>query len=123
MKQLHQKKIKRLRRHKKVRSKALGTPSRPRLSVFRSNRFVYGQVIDDVAGRTLLSVHSKAVSGAVGAKKSVSKSDTARLVGQELARKALEKQIKRITFDRGGYQYQGRVQAFAEGAREGGLEF
>lgn len=112
-----------MRRHKKVRAKVQGIALRPRLSVFRSNRFVYGQIIDDVAGRTLLSVHSKAVSGALEAKKSVSKSDVARLVGQELARRALEKKIKQIIFDRGGYRYQGRIRALAEGAREGGLEF
>jgi len=111
------------RRHKKVRVKVHGIASRPRLSVFRSNRFVYGQIIDDVAGRTLLSAHSKTVLGASKTKKSLSKIDTARAVGQELAHRALEKRIKQITFDRGGYRYQGRIRAFAEGAREGGLEF
>src|SRR3989338_11621958 len=114
---------KRERRHKRIRVKVVGITNRPRLSIFRSNRFVYGQIIDDTVGRTLLSVHSKTVSGVSKGKTASSKSDNARTAGQELARKALEKQIKRITFDRGGAQYQGRVQAFAEGAREGGLEF
>ncbi len=106
-----------------MRAKVQGTASRLRLSVFRSNRFIYGQIIDDAAGRTLLGVHSVAVSSDPKAKKSASKSDVARATGRELARRALEKQIKRIIFDRGGYRYQGRIRAFAEGARDGGLEF
>ena len=96
-----------------MRSKVVGTASRPRLSVFRSNRFVYGQLIDDTAGKTLVGVKSK-----VG-----SKSDAARAVGKELADRAMVKNIKRVTFDRGGYRYQGRVRALADGARAAGLEF
>ncbi len=114
---------KRERRHRRVRAKVHGAASRPRLSVFRSNRFVYGQVIDDVTGRTLLSAGSKSVLGVSKTKKPASKTDIARAVGRELARRALEKQIKKITFDRGGFRYQGRVRALAQGAREGGLEF
>lgn len=106
-----------------MRARVRGAASRPRLSVFRSNRFVYGQIIDDVTGRTLLSADSKAVLVASKTKKSVSKSDIAHAVGRELAKKALEKQIKKVTFDRGGFRYQGRVRALAQGAREGGLEF
>lgn len=112
---------KRERRHKRVRSKVVGTSSRPRLSIFRSNRFVYGQVIDDAKRQTLVGVHSRAV--ATSKEKNAAKGDVARLVGRELARRALEKKIKQVTFDRGGYRYQGRVRALAEGAREGGLEF
>ena len=97
-----------------MRSKVVGTASRPRLSVFRSNRFVYGQLIDDMAGKTLVGVKSKKVG---------SKSDAAYTVGKELANRAMVKNIKRVTFDRGGYRYQGRVRALADGARAAGLEF
>lgn len=111
---------KRIRRHKRVRAKVVGTANRPRLSVFRSNRFVYGQIIDDATGHTLFGVHSRDVSKG---KKSGSKGDVSRMVGKELARRAVEKNIKQVTFDRGGYRYQGRVRSLAQGAREGGLEF
>lgn len=113
---------KRERRHRRVRAKIFGTASRPRLSVFRSNRFVYGQIIDDAAGRTLVGVNSKTVLKQSKGK-SAAKSDSARTAGRELAQKALAKKIKRMVFDRGGYRYQGRIRAFADGAREGGLEF
>lgn len=106
-----------------MRAKVFGTADFPRLSIFRSNRFVFAQIIDDAAHRTLLSLHSKTVRKGLKGEKSIPKSDMARAVGKELAHQALEKRIKRITFDRGGYRYQGRVRAFAEGAREGGLEF
>ena len=118
---MYNKSKKRERRHKRVRSKVVGTASRPRLSIFRSNRFVYGQVIDDASRKTLVGIHSATV--AVSKTKDVTKSDEARAVGRELARRALEKKIKRVVFDRGGYRYQGRVRALAEGAREEGLEF
>lgn len=121
MKHSNQIRIKRLRRHRRVRSKVVGTASRPRLSVFRSNRAVYAQLIDDDAKRTLVGVHSLTTS--VPVKKGTPKKDAARVVGRELARLALERDIKRILFDRGGYKYHGRVRALAEGAREGGLEF
>ena len=103
-----------------MRAKIRGTSSRPRLSVFRSNQFVYGQIIDDAVGRTLVGVHSSAVLPNI---KKGTKSDVARAVGRELARIALEQKIRPVIFDRGGYRYQGRVRALAEGAREGGLEF
>ena len=106
-----------------MRAKIVGTASRPRLSIFRSNRFMYGQVIDDTTRHTLLGVHTRNVSSEQKVKKQETKSDSARAAGRELARLALEKQIKHIIFDRGGYRYQGRVRAFAEGAREGGLVF
>lgn len=111
----------RVRRHKRVRSKVVGIANRPRLSIFRSNRFVYAQVIDDTKRQTLVGVHSRAV--VTSKEKNATKGDIARLVGRELARRVLEKKIKQVTFDRGGYRYQGRVRVLAEGAREEGLEF
>lgn len=104
------------RRHRRVRKKVLGTSERPRLAVYRSNRHVYAQLIDDVAGRTLVSAASAKTNGdkpVVLAKK----------VGSEIAEKAKANGISRIVFDRGGFKYHGRIQAVAEGAREGGLEF
>lgn len=114
--------IQRARRHKRVRARISGTTLRPRLSVFRSNRFMYAQVIDDAMGRTLVGLRS-ALDTSSSAKKGVLKKEAARVLGKELARMAIEKRIKQVIFDRGGYRYQGRVQALAEGAREGGLEF
>ena len=105
-----------------MRAKVFGTASRPRFSVFRSNRYLYGQVINDETGTTIVGVHSAAVVSAVKSK-NMPKSEAARAVGRDLARRALEKNVRRVTFDRGGYSYQGRVRSLAEGAREGGLEF
>ena len=102
-------------RHKRVRKKVIGTAERPRLAVYRSNRYVYAQLIDDYVGRTLLAVSS------LGAKEG-DPTEQAKAVGQELATRAKEAGIKAVTFDRGGFQYHGRVRAVAEGAREGGLE-
>ncbi len=119
---MHNKTNNRVRRHRRVRAKVRGTMNRPRLSVFRSNKYIYAQVIDDVVGKTLVGAHTKIVVASEKVK-SVSKSDVARAMGHELARRAQEKKIRRVTFDRGGYTYQGRVRAVAEGAREGGLEF
>ncbi len=109
----------RLRRHKRVRAKISGTPERPRLNVFRSEANIYAQVIDDVAGVTLCSVSSleKGFEG-LG-----SNCEAAKKVGQTVAERAKAKGITTVVFDRGGYVYHGRVQALAEGAREGGLEF
>ena len=113
------KNAKRLKRHVRVRAKISGTPERPRLNVFRSNANIYAQIIDDVAGVTLVSASTldKAVEAGE------SKSDAARNVGKLLAERAKDKGIETVVFDRGGYIYHGRVQALAEGAREGGLEF
>ena len=113
------KNAKRLKRHVRVRAKISGTPERPRLNVFRSNANIYAQIIDDVAGVTLVSASTldKAVEAGE------CKSDAARNVGKLLAERAKEKGIETVVFDRGGYIYHGRVQALAEGAREGGLEF
>ena len=102
-------------RHRRVRKKVVGTAERPRLAVYRSNRYVYAQLIDDYAGRTLLSVSS------LGAKDG-GPTDQAKAVGEQIAARAKEAGITKATFDRGGFQYHGRVRAVAEGAREGGLE-
>lgn len=118
-----EKKEKRIRRHKKIRSKISGTAQIPRLCVFRSNRHIYCQLIDDQKGHTIASASDfevKKVSLKNGLGKKVS---VAFQVGKLIAKKAKEKNIKKIVFDRGGFAYHGRVKAVAEGAREGGLEF
>ena len=108
----------RLRRHRRVRGKISGTAERPRLDVFRSSKHIYAQIIDDVAGVTLVSASSmeKGFEGFGGNIAAAGK------VGKMIAEKALEKGIKTVVFDRGGFVYHGRVKALAEGAREGGLE-
>jgi len=112
----------RVRRHQRVRKGIHGTPQRPRLSVFRSLSQIYAQVIDDTAGRTLVSAST--IDRELRAQmKGLKKSEQARLVGQALAERALRKGIKAVVFDRGGFKYAGRVKALAEGARAGGLEF
>ena len=108
----------RLRRHKRVRAKISGTPERPRLNVFRSETNIYAQVIDDVAGVTLCAASSLEKGFGAGSNK-----EAAKKVGQAIAERAKAKGITTVVFDRGGYVYHGRVQALAEGAREGGLEF
>ncbi len=110
------------RRHRRVRGRVAGTPQRPRLNVFRSEMNIYAQVIDDVAGRTLVSA-STIDKGIVGQLEGKPKAEAARIVGKILAERAREAGISRVVFDRGGYKYHGRVAALAEGAREGGLEF
>lgn len=112
----------RKKRHARVRNKLSGTASRPRLCVYRSLNNIYAQVIDDVAGNTLVacSTKEKAVSALTAGKNKV---EQAKIVGVELAKKATAKGIEEVVFDRGGYLYTGRVQALAEGAREGGLKF
>ncbi len=114
----------RQRRRKSIRKKISGEPGRPRLSVFRSLRHTYAQVIDDVGGVTLVSAStlSDDVRKELG-NGDHTKTDASKAVGKVLARLALEKGIKQVRFDRGGYLYHGRVQALAEAAREGGLEF
>ncbi|MBI4334451.1 MAG: 50S ribosomal protein L18 [Chloroflexi bacterium] len=109
-------------RHKRVRAKVSGTGSRPRLNVFRSLNHIYGQIIDDEEGRTLLTVSTldKEVKEKVA---SLPKKDQSQLVGKVIAQRALEKGISAVVFDRGGYRYHGRVRSLAEGAREGGLKF
>lgn len=109
----------RLKRHKRVRGKIAGTPERPRLNVFRSDANIYVQVIDDTTGKTLAAASSleKGFEGSGG------NIEAAKKVGQAVAERAKAKGIDTVVFDRGGYLYHGRVQALAEGAREGGLEF
>ena len=109
----------RLKRHKRVRGKISGTPERPRLNVFRSETNIYAQVIDDVSGKTLVSASSLEKDFSCDG----TKADAARKVGQTVAERAKAAGITTVVFDRGGYVYHGRVQALAEGAREGGLEF
>ena len=109
-------------RHKRVRQKVTGTTSRPRLCVFRSLNHIHAQLIDDSNGSTLASMSS--LDSQVRSKTDgVGKNKKAELVGALLAERALDKGIKQVVFDRGGYKYHGRVKALAEAARKGGLEF
>ncbi|WP_274473787.1 50S ribosomal protein L18 [Mangrovimonas aestuarii] len=110
----------RLRIKNRIRKVVSGTEARPRLAVFRSNKEIYAQVIDDVTGKTLASASSrdKDINSATG-----SKSEIATLVGKTVAEKALKAGVDTISFDRGGYLYHGRVKSLADGAREAGLKF
>jgi large subunit ribosomal protein L18 len=107
---------KRIRRHKRIRSRVSGTAEVPRLSVFKSNTALFGQLIDDTKGFTISALSTRQMKG----KSVMEKSKEA---GKEIAKIALDKKIKKVVFDRGGFIYTGRVKAFAEGAREGGLVF
>jgi len=109
----------RQKRHTRVRAKVNGTTEVPRLNVFRSNINIYAQIIDDTKGVTLASASSLDK----GFESNGTKKETAKQVGVNVAKKAIEAGIKSVVFDRGGYQYHGRVKELAEGAREGGLEF
>jgi large subunit ribosomal protein L18 len=108
----------RLRRRRRVRAKVAGTAERPRLSVFRSNRGIQAQLIDDVNGHTLA-----AVAWIEAELKEMGRTDQARRAGELIAERAKAAGVETCVFDRGGYQYHGRVRALAEGAREGGLRF
>ncbi|HET8821334.1 MAG TPA: 50S ribosomal protein L18 [Thermoleophilaceae bacterium] len=108
----------RLRRRRRVRAKVRGTAERPRLSVFRSNRGIQAQVIDDVAGHTLA-----AVNWTEGDLKDLKSMDQAKRAGELLAERAKSAGVETVVFDRGGYRYHGRVKALADGAREAGLTF
>jgi large subunit ribosomal protein L18 len=108
----------RLRRRRRVRAKVGGTAERPRLSVFRSNRGIQAQLIDDVAGHTLA-----AVNWTEGDLKELKTMDQAKRAGELLAERAKAAGVENVVFDRGGYRYHGRVKALADGAREGGLTF
>lgn len=112
----------RLRKHVRVRKKISGTPARPRLAVFRSARHIYAQIIDDVAGVTLVAASTldEAIKGTVGY---AGNKDAAKAVGKLVGEKAKQKGISQVVFDRGGYLYHGRVKELADGAREAGLEF
>jgi len=109
---------KRLKRRRRVRAKVRGTADRPRLSIFRSNRGMFVQLVDDTAGRTLV-----AVSWTEADFRSLGSMEQAKAIGEAIAKRAKEAGIESAVFDRGGYQYHGRVAALAEGAREGGLAF
>ena len=110
------KKEKRARRHARIRAKVFGTKDLPRLSVFKSNKHIGVQIIDDINSVTLASAHSREVKGKNMMEKSA-------LLGQSIAAKAKTKKISKVVFDRGGFIYTGNVKALAEGARKGGLHF
>lgn len=108
--------LQRTRRHARIRARVSGTATRPRLAVFRSNRFIYAQLIDDVAGTTLAAADSRNAKGAT-------MRERAETVGTTIATLAKGKGITEVVFDRGGFQYQGVIAALADGARNGGLTF
>lgn len=114
------KNVKRQARHRRVRYKVSGTPEKPRLNVFRSNAHIYAQIIDDVNGVTLVSASSNEHNNKFENGGNV---EAAKLVGESIAKRATEKGIEVVVFDRGGYLYHGRVKALAESARENGLRF
>ena len=116
------KNAKRLQRHKRVRRKVFGTPQRPRLCVFRSSNNIYAQIIDDTNRVTLVAASSldEAVKGAVN---HTGNKEAAKMVGEMVAKKAVEKGITEVVFDRGGYIYYGRIKKLAGGGREAGLKF
>jgi len=113
----------RTRRHMRIRKKVVGTAERPRLTVFRSLNHIYAQWVDDLSGRTILTVSSRDKDVAPRVQSAKGKIAASKAVGGRLAAKAKEKGIERVCFDRGGYLYHGRVKAVADGAREGGLNF
>ncbi|MFH1832650.1 MAG: 50S ribosomal protein L18 [Candidatus Levyibacteriota bacterium] len=121
-----------IKRQSRVRSKVRGTKERPRLSVFRSNKAIYVQLINDEEGKTILGMTESHLeeknqparsAGGPAGRQGGQKSIQAKNLGMVLAKKALEKKIKKVVFDRGGYIYHGRIKSLAQGAREGGLEF
>lgn len=113
----------RKRRRKHIRKKIYGTAERPRLVVFRSNKHIYGQLIDDLKSTTITSTSSLSSDIKADVEKAESKVDAAKIVGKHLADLARKRKISRVVFDRAGYLYHGRVKALADGAREGGLDF
>lgn len=114
--------VARVRRHRRVRKHVSGTPERPRLNVFRSLNEIYAQVIDDVAGITLVSAST--IDNELRSKmEGLTKTEQAKEVGLAVAERAKDKGVEAVVFDRGGYRYIGRVKALADGAREGGLKF
>ncbi len=122
MKQTNRSSLARERRRKYVRKHVYGEPARPRLNVFRSGKHIYAQVIDDRKGHTIAAASSldRDVRGQLA---SVKPLDQAKLVGENVARRAIEKGVKHVVFDRAGYKYHGRIKSLADGARAGGLEF
>jgi large subunit ribosomal protein L18 len=122
-KHILKKRARRERAHLRGRNRIAGSPERPRLAVYKSLRYIYAQIVDDLAGSTLVAASSleKDVRDALG--KSKDNKDAAKAVGAKVAERALEKGIKSVVFDRSGYVYHGKVKALAEGAREKGLQF
>lgn len=116
------KKEKRIRRHNRVRAKVQGTAKVPRLCVFKSSQHIYAQIIDDTKGKTVVSAKDAETKSKIKSQKS-KKVAMAFEVGKEIAKLAIEKKIKKVVFDRGGFKYHGRIKAVAEGAREAGLVF
>ena len=110
------KQLGRVRRHNRIRAKVAGTPERPRLSVYKSNRYLHAQIIDDASGKTV-------VAGSTKEMPKTKKMDGAKWLGTELAKRAGDKGISSVVFDRGGFRYTGRVATLAQAAREGGLKF
>lgn len=107
--------VSRISRHKRIRARVSGTAERPRLSIYKSNRYIHAQLIDDEAGKTVLALSTKEMKG--------TKTESAKALGSELAKLAKGKKLEAVVFDRGGFRYTGRIAAVAEGAREGGLIF
>ena len=116
MKRTAEKLVKRIQRHRRIRARVSGTPEKPRLAFFRSNKHLYAQIIDDTVGQTLVGVSS------LKDEKS-SRAERAKKIGTDIAKQAQEKNIKKVVFDRGGFMYTGSVKEFADAARESGLEF
>jgi large subunit ribosomal protein L18 len=112
----------RVRRHLRVRKRVIGTAERPRLCVYRSSAHIYAQVIDDATGRTLVAA-SDVDPALRGERAGKAKSDAAKLVGRAIGERATAAGVSKVVFDRGGYQYHGRVRALADAAREAGLSF
>jgi large subunit ribosomal protein L18 len=124
------KQLKQYRRHKRVRAKIFGTARVPRLSVFRSAKHIYAQLIDDAKALTLVTAADQELKSKIKKKEIEKNQETVKgrvaiafEVGRLIAKRALEKKIEKVVFDRGGYKYRGRVKALAEGARKGGLQF
>lgn len=116
----HGRRVARMRRHRRVRKRVVGTPDRPRLCIFRSARHIYAQVVDDTTGRTIVTASTldPDLRNASG-----KKTERAKRVGAVLAERAKAAGVGRVSFDRGGFEYHGRVAALADAAREGGLQF
>ena len=123
MKEQLKKAERRERRRRRSKRHAFGTEARPRLVVYRSLSHIYGQLVDDVSGKTLVTASSSEKAIAPKSKKPVTKTELSSMVGKELAKRAKKKKISKVVFDRNGFLYHGRVKAFADGAREGGLKF
>lgn len=122
-KKVRAKRVRRKRAHFRIRNRVKGTPSRPRLSVFKSLHYIYAQVIDDLNGRTLAQANSREAELKEGVEASPSSCEAARAVGKAVAERAKKEGVEQVVFDRGGFIYHGRIKAVAEGAREKGLVF